>query len=221
MMRVLFTALALALLALPALAEDNPWERVIQRFEEKDAEAMPEPGGVLFVGSSSIVFWKTDEAFPDAGVINRGFGGSTVPDVLHFFDRIVTKYAPSKIVFYSGDNDVAKGHDAERVIADYKTFLDRVAEALPDAEVRILAIKPSLMRWDMWPTMKAINDAVAKMAEERENVEFVDVAEVMLTDEGKPDPDVFVGDGLHLNAEGYVRWNALVREFVEGSKKKL
>jgi len=214
-------ALIVLLCAAPALAEENSWERVIQRFEAKDAEAMPEPGGILFVGSSSIVFWKTDEAFPGAGVINRGFGGSTVPDVLHFFDRIVTKYAPSKIVFYSGDNDIAKGHDPERVIADYQTFLDRVAEALPEAEVRIVAIKPSLARWDMWPAMKEVNDAVAAMAEDRDNVEFVDVAPVMLTDDGKPDPDVFVTDGLHLNAEGYVRWNGLVREFVEAGKKKL
>jgi hypothetical protein len=30
---------------------------------------------VLFIGSSSIVFWETAKSFPDLPLINRGFGG--------------------------------------------------------------------------------------------------------------------------------------------------
>src|SRR5262249_27489385 len=45
--------------------------------------------GILFVGSSSIRLWQTAEAFPNLPVINRGFGGSTVPDVNHYAERIV------------------------------------------------------------------------------------------------------------------------------------
>lgn len=209
-------ALAVALAALPGAAK-NLWEPAIAHFEEMDAEHPPAPGQVLFVGSSSIVFWKLDKWFPDEPVLNRGFGGSTVADVLEFFDRVVTPYKPAKIVFYSGDNDVDKGMAPAEVIADYKTFLDRVAESLPDAEVLVLSIKPSIARWDMWPAMQEVNAAVKQMAEERERVSFLDVSTVMLKDDGQPDETIYVRDKLHMNETGYERWTKIVRPFVEGT----
>ena len=192
----------------------NLWELAVQALEKKDAEEQPEPGGVLFAGSSSIVFWKLDKWFPDAPVLNRGFGGSTVPDVLHFFDRVVTKHEPKKIVFYSGDNDVAKGMAAEDVVKDYTAFLDRVAEELPDTEVLLISVKPSLARWELWPVMEEVNAGLAALADKREKVGYMDMSTVMLLEDGTPDPDIFVRDGLHLNETGYERWTGLVRDFV-------
>ena len=37
----------------------------------------------------------------------------------------------------------------------------------------------------------------------------------MLTNEGKPDPTLFVEDGLHINAKGYEVWTELVRPAIE------
>jgi quinoprotein glucose dehydrogenase len=194
----------------------NMWEGNIERFEKQDAENPPAPGGVLFVGSSSIVLWDVAKGFPDAPALNRGFGGSMVSDVNHFFDRVVTPYAPRKIVFYSGDNDVAKGMTAAEILAEYRTFLDKVAAALPEAEVLVVGIKPSLARWDKWPVMQEVNAGVAAIAAEREHVEFLDVAPVMLKADGLPDEALFVRDGLHMNETGYERWSKLAKSFVEG-----
>jgi len=52
------------------------WESAMKRFDQENAAGEAKPGGVLFVGSSSIVRWKLEESFPGKGYINRGFGGS-------------------------------------------------------------------------------------------------------------------------------------------------
>ena len=60
------------------------------------------------VGSSSIRFWRTlKQDFPDRTVINRGFGGSTVWEVDHYFDRVVAPYKPKEIVFYDADHEMS------------------------------------------------------------------------------------------------------------------
>ena len=51
------------------------WESKIKKFEEQDRKSPPEPGQVLFIGSSSIVGWNLPKAFPDLKALNRGFGG--------------------------------------------------------------------------------------------------------------------------------------------------
>ena len=50
------------------------------------------------------------------------------------------------------------------------------------------------------------------MSQKDKLLTFVDVWEPMLTEDGKPNPDLFVEDGLHMNEKGYVIWTRLVRE---------
>jgi len=95
------------------------WEEHIRKFEKADEKNPPPPGGVLFVGSSSIRMWDLDKWFPKKRATNRGFGGSQISDVNFFAERIVLKYGPRVIVFYAGDNDVARGKSAERVFQDF------------------------------------------------------------------------------------------------------
>src|SRR6188768_857727 len=118
------------------------FETEIAAFEKWDHQnAVPE-NCILFVGSSTIRLWQTADAFPDLPVINRGFGGSTIPDVNYFADRIVFKYKPRTIVFYAGDNDIAGGRSPDKVVADYETFAKSVHERLPDTRLIYLGIKP-------------------------------------------------------------------------------
>lgn len=186
------------------------WEKTIAKFEAGDKERTPEKGGILFVGSSTIVRWDLEKSFSGKQALNRGFGGSTVVDVLHYFDRVVTAYAPKTIVFYSGDNDIASGKAPEEVIGDYGELVKRIHSALPEARVILLGIKPSIARWNLWEKMQVVNAALSKLAEEDGQVEYVDTAPSLLGADGKPRAELFQEDGLHLSEAGYAAWQPLV-----------
>ena len=96
------------------------WEKAIAAYEQKDkAQGAPAPGGILFVGSSSIVKWKSlTQDFPGLPVFGRGFGGSQIQDSTYYAGRIVLPYQPKTIVFYAGDNDLADGNSPELAIGD-------------------------------------------------------------------------------------------------------
>jgi lysophospholipase L1-like esterase len=199
---------AVAQTSAPAADPDpNRFARDIDAFEQWDSKNAFPAEPVLFVGSSSIRMWRTREGFASLPVINRGFGGSHISDVLHFFDRIILPYRPKVIVFYAGDNDVAGGKPAQRVLEDYRKFVDRVASVLPQTRVIFVTIKPSGQRWALWPEMHKANDLVRNLCAKSDRLFFADLGTPLLDSEGKPDDSFFLADRLHLNAQGYAVWN--------------
>jgi lysophospholipase L1-like esterase len=144
-------------------------------------------------------------------VINRGFGGSAIADSTYYADRIVAPYQPRLIVMYAGDNDVAEGHSAQQVAADFKAFVARVRRDLPGVPVVYLSIKPSVARWSKWPTMRAANNLIRDWAATQRAVNFVDISAVMLDTQGRPRPELFREDGLHMKPAGYALWTAALR----------
>ena len=218
--RWLTSLLALALCTAPLLAQDKAakphpsakWEQNIAKFEQQDEAHPPAKGGVVFVGSSSIVRWDLKKAFPDLPAINRGFGGSQLADSVYFVDRVVTKYEPQIVVLYAGDNDLAQGKTPEQIAADFDEFVKRVHAKLPKTKIIYVAVKPSVARWKIVDKVNATNQLIADAcAKDDERLVFLDIAKLMYGDNGEPDPQLFVKDGLHLSAEGYDRWNKLLQ----------
>ena len=191
--------------------QQNRWEPRIRAFEAQDKKRPPPEEGILFVGSSSIVGWNLKKCFPDLPALNRGFGGSQVADSVHFAGRIVLPYRPRVIVLYAGDNDVAAGKKPQQVLADYRAFVNKVHAALPKTRIVFVAIKPSLRRWHLVDKMREANRLIRAAAEKDPRLVFVDVDGPMTGADGKPRPELFRKDGLHLNAEGYKLWSDLVR----------
>jgi lysophospholipase L1-like esterase len=184
----------------------------IAAFEAYDHKNAPPRDPILFVGSSTIRLWQSADAFPDLPVINRGFGGSTIDDINHYADRIVFKYKPRLIVFYSGDNDLAGGRPPDRVFNDFKTFANSVHDRLPEAPLIYLAIKPSLARWKLWPQMQEVNSHVQELTQQNKQLIYIDTAPALLGADGQPQKSLYRDDGLHMNEKGYAGWNALLSE---------
>lgn len=207
--RYLFASVVVMLGACQASAE-NRYEQAIQKFEEQDRENPPAEGGVLFVGSSSIRFWKLDKSFPELGATNRGFGGSHIADSIHFAERIVLKYKPQTILMYAGDNDIAAGKSVDEVVDDFETFANIVHQALPDTQLMYIAIKPSISRWKLVDRIKEANEQIEAYTEQHDYLEYIDIFTPMLGPDGKPREELFIGDGLHLNAKGYALWTSII-----------
>lgn len=220
--RSLMLTLSLLLLALPAGAEDKGpehWEGAIEKIEARYATTPAPKNPILFVGSSSIVFWDLDASFPGLTTLNHGFGGSTMPDLLHYFDRLVTPFAPRGIVLYTGDNDIASGAEPDAVAMTYATFLARVRALWPECPVLILGIKPSASRWKLVDKGRAANALIAEMCEKDAHCSFVNTETMLLTAAGEPDGTLFRSDKLHLNAAGYTKWTDVVRPLLEAFPK--
>jgi lysophospholipase L1-like esterase/ketosteroid isomerase-like protein len=191
------------------------WESAISEYEAADRVSPPAHGGVVFVGSSSVRLWKNLASdFADMPVINRGFGGSEMIDSVLYARRIVTRHRPAVVVVYAGDNDIGKGKNAERVLADFQQLVSVVHQELPDTTIGFIAIKPSLKRWEKWPEMKRANELVRDFAQSHTKVDYLDIATPMLGDDGRPRDALFVSDGLHLSDQGYAVWTAVIRPWL-------
>jgi lysophospholipase L1-like esterase len=195
----------------PADPDPNRFAPEIKTFAEWDSRNAVPAQGVLFAGSSSIRVWRTHDCFPELPVINRGFGGSHISDVLHFAERVVLPYQPRVIVFYAGDNDIAGGKSARRVFDDYRKFARLVHARQPAVRIVFVTIKPSRARWALWPEMKKVNDLVGEFSREDDRLTVADLATPLLDPEGLPASDLFLADQLHLNARGYDVWTRALR----------
>lgn len=186
------------------------WEKAIADFEAQDKEHPVAPGGILFLGSSSIRMWELSKWFPHHPVLNRGFGGSQISDSLFYFDRVVLPYKPSTIVFYAGDNDIARNKTADVVTADFKALAAKVWDTFPDTRILFIGIKPSTARWNLYPEMKKVNSAVRDWSQNETRLTLVDVEPVMLGDDGLPRQELLQKDGLHMTEAGYALWTKLI-----------
>jgi lysophospholipase L1-like esterase len=184
----------------------------VERFVEEDRLAPPAACQVLFVGSSSIVHWKDTLAadMKPMPVINRGFGGSHIEYVNRWFDQLVAPYHPRAIAFYAGENDIDAGKSVNRVVADFDEFMRLKAQTLGDTPVYFISLKPSKLRFAELPLQTQVNDSIRNRSTGRSDLYFIDVVPAMLDENGKP-KDLFVADGLHMNADGYRIWTHAVR----------
>lgn len=209
--RIVVMSLLLGALSVGAPANDAgpvQWIPDIDAFTAADQVHPPAAGGVLFIGSSSIRLWTTlAEDFPGVPVINRGFGGSAIPDSTYYAERIVWPYRPRLIVMYAGDNDISEGASAEQVLHSFQAFVARAREGVPGVPVVYVSIKPSLARQPLWPRMKTANEDIRAWANTQRDVRFVDIAAAMLDAQGQPRSALFQPDGLHMRPAGYALWS--------------
>jgi hypothetical protein len=194
------------------------WEREIAAYERMDLTNPPPKGGIEFVGSSGIRLWKTLAGdFAGQPVFNRGFGGSEVVDSTHYADRIIFPYAPRKIFFRAGGNDLAAGKTPEEVFADFREFAALIHAQLPATKIFYISWNATPARWNQHAAEKALNTMVADFIRDKPYLKYIEAYDIALDAEGQPRPELFVGDKLHFNAAGYQLLAGRVRPFVNGT----
>lgn len=190
-----------------------PFEDAIRLFRAQDRKNPPPQNAILFIGSSSIRMWRTlAQDLAPLPVINRGFGGSRAEHAVHFINAIVLPYRPRTIVFYEGDNDLAAGVSPEAFLVQCRLFAEKVHAELPHTRIYFLSIKPSGLRYQLWPQMQAANRLLQQFAAAHDYLDFIDVSTAMHDSLGQLRADIFMPDRLHLNAKGYAIWTRIVRQ---------
>lgn len=187
------------------------WQGVINALVKLDEISPPPVSPIVFVGSSSIVKWKSlAQDFPDLPVMNRGFGGSEVFDSLTYAHRIVIPYHPRQIVFYAGGNDLNAGKTPERVFNDFKAFVARIHASLPETKISYISVAGNPKRWAQVDKVRALNQLVEAWTTTDQRLDFINVFPHMLGPDDLPKPDIFVSDQLHMNENGYAIWKDIV-----------
>ena len=197
-----------------SLGQTDSLQWSIQEFEKADQIHPPNPGVIVFTGSSSIHFWDTlaDDMKP-LDVVNRGFGGSQIAQVNHYAGRIVIPYHPRAVVLYAGENDLSPpwSKSPEKVFADFQQFVQIIHSQLPDTWIYYISMKPSPSRLSNWEKFQRTNKLIEDYIRTLDRVQFVDIRPVMLNAQGKPRGELFRVDGLHMNAQGYVLWTSIIK----------
>ena len=192
------------------------WEKAIQTFEAADKASPPPKNAILLVGGSNARRWtNVADYFPGHSIINRGFGGAHLTDVVHFADRIVLPYAPKMIFLNAGGNDLSAGKSPEQVRDACKAFVAKVNAALPQTRICYIGIPPVLRAAKAPEGMALIrrtNGLIKELARTNSQLRFIDLFPRFLDDKGQPRAELFVNDGTHFSPKGCEIVAALMRE---------
>jgi lysophospholipase L1-like esterase len=202
----------------PVRAQTNepPFWNEIAEFKRRDSIQRPPANAILFVGSSSFHKWNgVQNDFPGYTIINRGFGGSTLEDVIRYAGDIIYPYRPKEVVIYCGDNDLAAGRSAKKVYKHFVKLYDMIRKRLGNIDIVYVSIKPSPSRENLMPAMEQANDLIRNFMAQRSHASFVDVYHLMLNPQGRPIESLFVGDRLHMNEKGYKIWQQALLPYLD------
>ena len=203
--------------------DPDAWEASMRRFEAQDRLHPPQPGVIVFTGSSSITFWASLERdMAPLPVLNRGFGGSRIGDAVHYAPRTVLAYNPRAVVLYAGTNDISwpRPATAQQVYAGYLQFVQRVQADMPAMPIYYISISPAHSRWRYWPVVREANQLIQAASETDPRLHFIDLTGAILGPDGRPDRSLFRSDRLHPSQKGYARWTAVIKPVLQADLGK-
>jgi len=210
-----FLIIFLSLLTfIPAgFSQEQPFAHEINQFRVSDSLNPPPQNAILFVGSSSFRMWsEVQRYFPGYTIINRGFGGSSIPDLIRYAEVVIFPYDSKQIVIYCGENDLAASDTVtgEMVAQRFIVLFNMIREKLPGVPVIYISMKPSPSRWHLSEKMITGNNTIKDFLVSQKNASFVNIWEDMMNDRLQPDSSLFLEDMLHMNEKGYRIWQQAI-----------
>ena len=193
-------------LAQPAI---RPFEKEVAAFARQDSLHPPPAKPILLIGSSSFTKWTdVQQYFPGYEILNRGFGGSSLVDLIYYAPQILFAYTPRQIIVYCGENDLAASPQpsTKLVLKRFKQLYRLIRNRWPSVPIVYISIKPSPARWQLESSFVEANERIKGFIQKQNDILFLDVHTEMLTTQGETRPELYIGDRLHMNEKGYAIW---------------
>ncbi len=206
-----------------APSEPGIWENDILKFEQLDSTETYAPDALLFVGSSSIRMWNSIAAdMAPYNVIQRGFGGSKLSDLVVYTRRIVSPHSCSAVILFVANDIVGNKDDKhpEEVAALFKQVVDTIRQSHPQTPVFWIETTATPSRWHVWEQASKANELIRQSCNRSSNTYFIKTRDLFLNKEGLPDSSLFVKDMLHLNEKGYEVWREIIKKEVESQSRR-
>jgi lysophospholipase L1-like esterase len=192
------------------------FQKEVDTIEQKNHKKINSHDLIVFTGSSSIRRWQNiQDYFPGKNIINTGFGGSQMSDLLYYSDSVIIKYKPVQVFIYEGDNDIAAGKKADDVIWAAMELFGKIIKKIPDIQIVIISVKPSVLRWNLKDEYLKLNIQYKLLSLSNNKIKFVDVWTPLLNKEGSPKKEIFISDSLHINKLGYDIWAREIKKFIK------
>lgn len=165
--------------------------------------------GIAFIGDSicqnaKYLFgdWNTLLAREDC--VNYGIGGQTTTHCLARIDELCGR-SYDQVVFICGINELGRSDYATGIAANFSAMIEALRESNPDISAVIVSVLPTTeaFYYGMQGRIVEVNASLERLADETENVTFVNCYDNFLDPErGYAKPEL-LSDGLHPNADGY------------------
>jgi lysophospholipase L1-like esterase len=217
-MKTVWLLVCLVICSADLFAQNPPFYNDIQHFKKQDSAHFPAKKSILFIGSSSFTKWTdVQDYFPGYPILNRGFGGSTLLDLIRYADDIIVPYKPKQIVIYCGENDIASSDTitAQTVVQRFITLFKIIRKTYPKVSVSFISMKPSPSREKFLPKMQAANQQIELYIATQKKADYINVYPYMLHEDGSPRKALFVEDMLHMNKNGYVIWQYVILPYLK------
>lgn len=219
-MKIFYKYYLILLLSLSSgltFAQSASLTRSVERFKKQDSISPPPKNLILFVGSSSFTNWQdVNTYFPNKNILNRGFGGSKLTDMIYYIDDIIFAYQPKQIVIYCGENDLGASDtvSAETVYQHFTKLYQMIRQRYKKATITYISMKPSPSRKHLMDKMVTANDRISKFLLGQKRTSYIDIYQAMLDEQGKIREDIFLSDQLHMNAKGYAIWQKIMAPYL-------
>ncbi len=198
------------------------WNERHRAIVKRNHEIQPD---ILMVGNSITHFWggapeyhhprgqeSWDKLFKGHTVTNMGFGWDRIENVLwRIYHGEFDGFNAKKIFMMLGTNNLKINSD-EEIINGIQTLIPLIMERQPEATLYIVGIYP---RRKEEAHIKSLNEKLKASLPAYDRLKFINVNEALLKKDGSLDESLFVGDGLHPNAEGYARIAKLMKPYVK------
>jgi len=205
----------------------NRLERSIAAYEELP---LPEPGGIVFYGSSGFTRWGSpistyghrplEADIP--GCVNRGFGGATAEELLYYYDRMVRPLKPRALVVSIVHNDRGMGYSPNEIVTNLAKLFEFARTDFPGIRLYACDCRPTLkfvtethLRY-----MPEFNQLLKEYCDRHEDTTFIDHIHHPIWFEKPEDVgdytkvrrDIFVEDEVHFNQLGYDLYTVFMKE---------
>lgn len=178
------------------------------------------PVRAVFIGDSITEFWgaAAPDLFAD-GVVNRGIGAQTSPQMLVRFYQDVISLRPRVVHIMAGTNDIA-GNTGPSRPEDFKNNIRAMVELakVHDIAVVLGSIPPSVVfswRPELRPAPRIAElNAWLRDYAAGQGAQFIDYNGALRGPSGELRP-ALTEDGVHPDADGYAVMTPLARAAVE------
>lgn len=218
--------------AVPAMRDLGYYDDKIAAFEAKGVEE----GKIIFYGSSGFTRWSVEHgntpleaaltsSTGERVCINHGFGGSTMHELCHYYDRAVKPWKPKALVVTSFLNDYGY-YSNDQMMKFVQYLFSRARKDFPGIKLYITDWRPTaksvsasdvIRRQDMNKKLLAyakVHTDVTVIEMSKERMFYIDDESAERGSYTDINTAIFIDDQVHYTPEGYKKYAEVFKKYM-------